>query len=1206
MPIETNNLVIYESERLSDNEDGGGKYSGRVIADGESNNLFDDISELNRASGNTSIRKVFTAVTTNDTDKLMGATVFISKNPKDPNVSALLFSTKSWTDQRTAAKNRIENYQAKGTQVSGAPMDTHLAGMKTLQVCMNTTDTESAIGQTIVLISNEARSNQHEQYVRITEVTTKEAQMMVNEKIIIYKIASYMLSDALEIDFIGLSPQQWYLGQKSTTIIRDTITADTGRYYASFGLKEDVGVGSYVVNATGIFSQIVPSAQTESPLIDINAAGNSIALVPSATSELTKNFNNVAINTAQALYIGSSILPKTVGFTLFGSAVVDEGGQLKNSNNTYIGTIDYQNGQIQWNANAGTGATNLSIKFMPAGKVVAPIESEMILVKPENNSYNWIRNIIPLPTPGSLQFSYMSQDKVYTLRDNGAGQLKGTDNAFGVGTINYENGTMSVTVGALPDVYSAILMTWGNTNSSQERSDLEVKKPYIEIPVNDSIVAGTLTITWLLNGVSKTASDNGLGVFTGDATGTIDYVEGVAKLAPNLLPNGGTTFNVDGQKGGKLSTVVTGVPSGGAVTVSLDNVTTALAPNSIKVRVPVRSADGAHSGEIELYDRRVSDTSGHLVNSAGQQQGFVDYVSRTISVAPSTTSQFIEQVEVATRESIYRVSGVTGGSINVYKDVKKLEKQGVNHTLSLANVVSAISVAVSYRDTSATSTYSDTVIGSVLKTDLTEGFAEQILAESVRFIFGGSTYVDRVGDLYRDPSITTGAGTRAGQIHYGDGTIEVSSWNVGAINTITLESLATQVGGVKTNQASFRAPVLPIRAQSLTISATKVKGEVLNITPDAYGAIDHESCGGFFNFEQGYGQFVFRKKIRITQANRQEITSESWYDPEMEYIENGSTWIHEPIYILPESIRYSAVAYSYLSLSADVIGLSATRLPLDGRIPVFRAGDFGIISASKSQELPTHIAGQTYELNDQRISWCELVDSDGLKVPHDMYVVDYDYGKITLSGDFALNALTAPLVAEYRYQDMGLIREVQINGQLTFTKPVTHNYSVDDSIVGSALVIGDMQARYTNKFVQKTWSNVWSDVSNGSAISANYNDSIYPFVVTNNGAIQERWAIIFTSTTTFRCVGEYTGELTLTGNVNADYHPINPVTGVPYFLIKKEGWGAGWANGDVVRFNTIASTFPVWVIRTVQQSEPTELSDNFQIMLRGDIDRVIQ
>ena len=222
-----------------------------------------------------------------------------------------------------------------------------------------------------------------------------------------------------------------------------------------------------------------------------------------------------------------------------------------------------------------------------------------------------------------------------------------------------------------------------------------------------------------------------------------------------------------------------------------------------------------------------------------------------------------------------------------------------------------------------------------------------------------------------------------------------------------------------------------------------------------------------------------------------------------------------------------------------------------------------------------------------------------------MYVVDYDYGKVTLNGDFSLNTLVAPIVAKYRYQDMGLIRDVQISGQLTFTKPLTHNYDAVDTIVGSTLVIGDMQSRYTRKFVQETWDNAWSDESTGSGISANYNDALYPIAVTNKGAIQERWALVFTSNSSFRIVGETTGQLAGTGSTSADCAPINPVTGSPYFTVKKEGWGAGWANGNVLRFNTIAANFPVWVIRTVKQSEPTVLSDEFQIMLRGDIDRVV-
>ena len=314
--------------------------------------------------------------------------------------------------------------------------------------------------------------------------------------------------------------------------------------------------------------------------------------------------------------------------------------------------------------------------------------------------------------------------------------------------------------------------------------------------------------------------------------------------------------------------------------------------------------------------------------------------------------------------------------------------------------------------------------------------------------------------------------------------------------------------------------------------------------------------------------------------------------------------MNAPVWIDATSVRYNAVAYTYIPLDSEILGLSATRLPPDGRVPIFRVGDIGVIASSKKQELPSHVAGQTYDLADQRISWCELEDSNGVKVPYDMYTVNYDYGKVTLSGDFAMNSLVAPISAAYRYQDMGLINDVQINGQITLTKPVTHNYDADNSIVGSALVVGDMFSRYTSKFAQSTWNNAWADTAIGAPMSANYNDALYPIEVTNKGAIQERWAIVFTDTTNFRIIGEVSGQIG-TGSVNTDCAPLNPITNAPYFVIKKEGWGTGWASGNAVRFNTVAAMYPIWCIRTVKQSEPTTLSDNFQIMYRGDIDRDI-
>ena len=515
---------------------------------------------------------------------------------------------------------------------------------------------------------------------------------------------------------------------------------------------------------------------------------------------------------------------------------------------------------------------------------------------------------------------------------------------------------------------------------------------------------------------------------------------------------------------------------------------------------------------------------------------------------------------------------------------------------------SNVDVQVKYRDTSGTNAGTKQVTVSKLNFDLTQGFNEQILSGSVRFKAGADTFIDRNGLIYRNIDSSTGSGTQSGTIQYGTGIIDVDSWTPSVDNNLTLQSLTTTTDMPPIQHVSFRTPTIPIRPGSLTVVAAAMAGGQLTLTADNAGVIETTQAHGLINYDTGFVDIYFYTKTEITSGNRGEIEAQDWYLPELEYVEASKTYINVPYWIDPSSVRYNAVAYTYIPLDSEILGLSATRLPPDGRVPIFRVGDIGVIASSKLQALPSHVAGQTYDLADQRISWCELEDSHGTKVPYDMYVVDYDYGKVTLSGDFALNALVAPISAAYRYQDIGLINDVQINGQITFTKPITHNYDADNSIVGSVVVVGDMFSRYTSKFVQGTWNSTWGDEPSGTPITPNYNDALYPIAVTNKGSIQERWAIVFVDSTNFRIIGEVSGQIG-TGNVNADCAPINPITSAPYFVVKKEGWGTGWVSGNVLRFNTIAAMYPLWCIRTVKQSEPTTLSDNFQIMYRGDIDR---
>ncbi|MFW2034133.1 hypothetical protein [Acinetobacter junii] len=535
----------------------------------------------------------------------------------------------------------------------------------------------------------------------------------------------------------------------------------------------------------------------------------------------------------------------------------------------------------------------------------------------------------------------------------------------------------------------------------------------------------------------------------------------------------------------------------------------------------------------------------------------------------------------------------------ILPQTEKIESQS-----KILKAFGSTTVQVKYRDNPGTDNATLQWTADKLSFDLTSGYNEQILSGSVRFKVGADTIIDRSGLIYRNVDSATGSGTQSGTIQYGTGIVELSSWTPNVDNQITMQSLATTTDMLPIHHVSFRTPTIPIRPGSLTVVVAAMAGGQLTLTANEAGVIETAQAHGLINYETGFVDIYFYTKTEITEANRQDIEAEEWYLPQLEFQEAGKTYINVPYWIDATSVRYNAIAYTYIPLDAEILGLSATRLPPDGRVPIFRVGDIGVIASSKKQELPSHVAGQTYNLNDQRISWCELEDSNGVKVPFDMYVVDYDYGRVTLSGDFALNSLVAPISAAYRYQDMGLINDVQINGQITLTKPVTHNYDADNSIVGSALVIGDMFSRYTSKFVQSTWNNVWADVPSSATISANYNDALYPIAVTNKGAIQERWALVFTDNTNFRIIGEVSGQIG-TGNLNNDCMPMNPITNAPYFKVSASGWGAGWASGNVLRFNTIASMYPIWCIRTVKQSEPTVLSDNFQIMYRGDIDRDI-
>jgi hypothetical protein len=204
----------------------------------------------------------------------------------------------------------------------------------------------------------------------------------------------------------------------------------------------------------------------------------------------------------------------------------------------------------------------------------------------------------------------------------------------------------------------------------------------------------------------------------------------------------------------------------------------------------------------------------------------------------------------------------------------------------------------------------------------------------------------------------------------------------------------------------------------------------------------------------------------------------------------------------------------------------------------------------------------------------------------------------------ALDSYPQPLTAWNTVFDEALAVSVDTNSRrVQLSAALTHDYPAGTAYLSSSIPIGDLQATCSVPFAQQAWTSVWQDTIIGTPITAQYNNLIYPIDVTNDGAVTERWRIQFTAATVVNVIGEALGQIATALSINTDIAPINPHTGQPYFTITAAGWGAGWVNGNLLRFNTTAADFPAWGIRCIQPSVHVPgTSDRFRLAFLGDVD----
>lgn len=281
---------------------------------------------------------------------------------------------------------------------------------------------------------------------------------------------------------------------------------------------------------------------------------------------------------------------------------------------------------------------------------------------------------------------------------------------------------------------------------------------------------------------------------------------------------------------------------------------------------------------------------------------------------------------------------------------------------------------------------------------------------------------------------------------------------------------------------------------------------------------------------------------------------------------------------------------------ADIEGFNTSLANEDGQLPCFVPGDVIVVHHTATDAVPGgQVEGGTYQVSRTDLASISVAASDGNTLPKSAYSVDLAAGLVTWG---TIGAYPQPYQLAHTIENMSKVLNAS-STLLTLQAPLTHDFPAHETYVSSALILGDLWAYVGVFFAQETWDEVFQNTRAGGDPSFGYNTIDYPLQLTNRGAVSERWALVFTATDTFQIIGEQLGIIGI-GYTSNDTAPANPAVNAPYFFLDYRGFGAGWAPGNVLRFDTVGAYAGVWFIRTTSPGPVVEANDAARLAIRGD------
>ena len=1188
-------LQFYPTERLHDAPDGGGLMVKDTLT-GEDNELFPPVSDVARTLGAFNARSVHGAVRRPDAEPLTGAHIILSKPPKAGNVSYLIYRAARYGELRDAAVSRASAYSVATIESRMTLMSVQSQGSRIVQAYQRPEEPLPLIGDVYCLRQDKKGYPQHEQYIRVTRVSSEVRTFTdrATGKDFQRAVVKMEISDPLEHDFIGVDyPDIAYVDNPCK--LRETHVADGARFYGVKPLAAAIQAQAIKLQVPSLMEKLVPTSQIETAMTDLTAAGQRQVLFDAAKVESSIQINR-SLQADVSIHVGNPIYPGSLVLVSSSGEIKDHGGALMLGDNV-VGSVDYARGELLFVADAGYGQ---SVRFRPAVEFLRVADTAAIAVILNNRSYNYVMTINPAPAPGSLWVSYRAQGRWYDLHDDGSGALRGLSPGHGSGTLNYRSGTVTITCAEMPDVGSEILFAWGSNAGVNNRAD-SVPTMHLRLMLEPGVAPNSVQLAWD-DGSPRTAQDDGQGNITGHWQGKINYRSGEILL--DTFPRGHNRYDI-------AATYSVGEPQGKEFKapnrshngqVALDLGQTQIKPRSFEMTWNVLVQDYDHKvqeGEAFVYpvDPYITvrdNGSGGLVDASGKNYGQINYSAGTLTFNPDTTVK-IPKPLFYKQPMGERITGSDGTNQTVVP-LHRLVYRGIEYidAAATAPIDESFVVTTRFRGQQSEDSRNKQLSSGTVQIDLLPTIAERLMPGSIRFAIGGETYFDRRGDLYYRLDNATGAATRVGTVNYDSGIAIVEQF---AGDAVQLQALASALHGNPVDEVVYRIPSAPIRPSSLHLTATPVLGAQLSVRSDPGGKIAGPGLEGTIDYETGVVRVRFGKLV--TAAGNED---KYWYNPDA-VTSDGKIW--QPLPVFAETITYSAVSYAYLPLDSAVIGIDAVRLPADGRVPIYRRGDMIVIGHRVAEDIGSaHTQGQTVQLSRGDIDDVCLKDANGKKILAKWYDYDLTQGSITWATPLDLSEYTLPITATAIREEENRILIADIDGTLTLQSPVARDYPAEDTYISSALIAGDLQVRTTAPFSQQTWTNEWSDERIGNDIPARLNTKDYPMVLTDDGATTDRWAIVFYDQTQFDLYSEALGFVGRF-DVLSDLAPINPATGKPYFTLPRGAFGAQvglspWAARNAVRFNTHGTHQGIWIFRAVQPSAKRQTeTDGFEICLRG-------